>query len=136
MKVVKYFPKSKVRSFIKIILDTGTNTNITGNKNIFPKITHVANKSVILGDGSAKFSVLGIGVIYISIGNYYIQLHDVLYVPQLQDTLFSITEHIKYELCKVDASNNKYNLIFPTLHIRSLIVHEVFIPITPSISKF
>ena len=95
-KIVKYFSKAKLRSFIKIILNTGVTKHMTGNTDLFAKIPPVTNKFVILGDGTTKHPVLGIGIIHVNIGNYFIQLHDVLYVPQLQDTLFSITEHIKY----------------------------------------
>ena len=38
-KVVKYFPKLKLWSFIKMILDTGTTKYMTGNKDLFAKVT-------------------------------------------------------------------------------------------------
>ena len=51
-----------------------------------------------------------------------------LYVPRLDDTLFSITEHIKYTHCSFIGDDNKYTLKFLTFSIPAIIINEVFIP--------
>ena len=47
---------------------------------------------VILGDGATKLKVHEIGTIAGEI-HFLIELHDVLYVPEISDTLYSIIKH-------------------------------------------
>ena len=51
-----------------------------------------------------------------------------LYVPRLDDALFFITEHIKYNNFSFIENNNKYTLNFATFSIPAMIINEAFIP--------
>ena len=48
---------------------------------------------VVLGDDVTKLKVHGVGNIALEIQNKFIELHDVLYVPYISDTLYSIIKH-------------------------------------------
>ena len=45
-------------------------------------------------DGETILHITGIGAILIKVYIYIIEIENLLYVPQLDETLFSITEHI------------------------------------------
>ena len=66
------------------------------------------NQVVILVDGSTTLPICGVDIIRLKIGIYILEIYNVLYVPRLDDTLFSITEHIKYNNCLFIGNNNKY----------------------------
>ena len=78
-----------------MILDTGATKHMSGQLALFTNLTNVTNSYVTLGDGTTKLQVLGKGTIKINIVTFVVELHNVLLVPDLEDTLFSITEHIQ-----------------------------------------
>ena len=62
---------------------------------------------------------------------HVVELHNVLFVPDLEDTLFSITEHIQSPNCSLKAEKNKYTLSNPTFNIIAKLDNEVHVNITP-----
>ena len=83
-----------------------------GQLALFTNLTKVTDSYVTLGDGTTKLQVLGKGTIKINIETFVVELHNVLLVPDLEDPLFSITEHIqspKYSL-KAEKINTPYSI--------------------------
>ena len=74
------------------------------------------------------------GTIRLKIGIRILEIENMLYVPRLDDTLFSITEHIKYTYCLFIGDDNKYTLNFLTFFIPAIIINEVSIPYEYKIS--
>ena len=68
------------------------------------------------------------GTIRLKIGIRILEIENMLYVPRLDDTLFSITEHIKYTHCLFIGDDNKSTLNFLTFSIPAIIINEVSIP--------
>ena len=57
------------------------------------------------------------------------KLQNVLYVPSLSTSLFSIKEHAQYEQCSLRVENNRFFLSFPTYTIKKLISDELSITV-------
>ena len=89
--------------------------------------TFPSNQVVVLADGITTLPICGVDIIQLKIGIYILDIENMLYVPRLDDTLFFITKHIKYNNCLFFGNNNKYTLTFPTLSIPAMIINEVFI---------
>ena len=115
VRISKYLQSP--RTTTKIILDTGATQHMTGDMHIFLTLTiqlmFPSNQVVVLVDGSTTLPICGVGAIRLKIGIYILEIENMLYVPRLDDTIFSITEHIKYSNCSFIGNNNKYTLIFP-----------------------
>ena len=72
-----------------------------------------SNQVVVLADESTTLPICGVGTIRLKIGIHIPEIGNELYVPRLDDTLFSITEHIKYTNCSFIGDDKKYALNFP-----------------------
>ena len=71
-----------------------------------------------LADGSATLLICGMGTIQLKIGIHILEIENVLYVSRLDDTLFSITEHIKYKtvhLLEMTINTREMFQLFPFL---------------------
>ena len=87
----------------------------------------LSNQVVVLADGSTILPICEVGTIWLKIDIYILEIENVLYVSRLDDTLFSITEHIKYKNCSFIGDNNKYTLHVSTFPIHVMIINEVLI---------
>ena len=91
---------------------------MTGDINMFLTLimqsTFSSNHVVVLIDRSTTLLICGVGTIWLKMCIHILEIKNVLYVPRLDDTLFSITEHIKYKNCSFIGDDNKYTLKFPT----------------------
>ena len=76
-----------------MILDTGGTKHMSGLLNLFTSLTKVNNSYGTLGDRTTQLPVMGKGTIKINIDTHVIELQNVLFVPDLEDTLFFIIEH-------------------------------------------
>ena len=116
---------------MKIILDTGATRHMIGNIKLFNTLHLQLDNNLInivhLADGNTTLPIHGVGNITINIGIHKITLKNVLYVPQLKDTLFSVTEHIKTKDCSFMGTNNQYILIFPKFSVPTMIINEVLL---------
>ena len=65
-----------------------------------------------LEDGKSTTKMLGIGTIKFTVGMYKIHLHNVLYVPSLDGSLFSIKQHMKYVGYFEHSENNTCTITF------------------------
>ena len=98
-----------------MILDSGASRHMSGILSLFTTLSYFNDDSprnVILGNGTATLPMLGFGSIDIPINNYRIILYNVLYIPKLNDTLFSIKEHVRFPQCFFYCAVNKAILSF------------------------
>ena len=79
----------------RMILDTGATRHMTGYKHLFINLIRIYNKFVTFGDELTQLPIHSVGSIRININNNLIQIDSVLYIPGLNDALFSVTDHIK-----------------------------------------
>ena len=68
-----------------------------------------------MADGLNQSKIMGIGTVRLRIlTQLFIELENVLFVPDLITSLFYITTHMNYKGCYFHAENNKTTLEFPT----------------------
>ena len=80
----------------QFILDSVEKKHMYGILKMFTVIKYFTKNYkgiVILGDGVTKLKVHGVVTITVEIQNKIIELHDVLYVPDISNNLYSIIEH-------------------------------------------
>ena len=73
------------------------------NKNLYLQMADYsgATNHVTLGDGHTKSPIKGVGHIYFVVPKgYTIHLHNVMYVPILNVSLFSVKQRMKFVGCK------------------------------------
>ena len=122
-------PKDKLR----LILDSGAFPHMSNCRYSFdsfhPWPASAKVQHVLLADGTSKAPIQGIGSILFSINDFAVRLHNVLYVPTLSTSLFSIKEHAQYQQCSVRIQDNRYFLTFPTYTIKKTIGEELSITV-------
>ena len=115
----------------KMSLYTGATQHMIGDINMFLTLVmqsiFPSNQVIILADGIIVLPLCGVDTIWVKIGIYILEIRNVLYAPRLDDTLFSITEQIKYNNCLFIGNNNTYTLEFPTFYIPAMIINEIFV---------
>ena len=104
---------------------------MSGLNNLFTSLTKVTNCYVTLGIGTTKLLVIDNSTIIIYIYSHVVELQNFLFVPFLEDTLFSITEQIQTKNYSLKAEQNKYTLYYPTLSIYAKLDNEVHVIIKP-----
>ena len=80
---------------------------------------------VLLGDGTTKIPIVGIGTIEITVKGNKLRLHDVLYCPTLNVSLFSTKLHMKYVGCYELSKENICTLAFPTFTFDAINDNEI-----------
>ena len=116
-RAIKYKFTKTLDCSSRMILDTSATRNITGYKYLCINFSRLYNKFVTLGDGLTQLPIHSVGSIVVIINNNLIQIDAVLYMPGLDDTLFSVTKHIKTKGCSMIAKDNQYLLSFPNFTI-------------------
>lgn len=136
-RVAKPIPYSTTTSSsLKMILDSGTTDHMSGNKSLFVQYYPAKNKKfVLLGDGSTTIPISGKGTIDYIVDSHRIILHNVYYVPQLEDTLYSIKQHITFLNCNFHAENNIMTLKYPKFTLNASIEDEVQVTLLPTPAK-
>ena len=89
-------------------------------------------KTVKLGDGTSQCAILGVGTIQITTNNKTIKLHNVLYVPDLDVSLFSVKTHMTIQGCFEHCENNTCTLAFPTFTFDAITNNEIEFYARPS----
>ena len=74
--------------------------------------------------------ILGIGSVLLNINNYILRLQNVLYVPSLSTSLFSLKEHAQYANCSIRIENNRFFISFPTYTIKKKIGDDLSLTFT------
>ena len=81
----------------KLVLDSGAFPHMSNDKNAFVTFLNwpptARARHVMLADKDCTAPIEGFGTIAISINGFNIRLHNVLYVPALSTSLFSVKEH-------------------------------------------
>ena len=100
----------------KIIIDSGATHHMFNDLSYFTDIfewkpTSKNQKYVHLADDT-KLKIEGIGHIDMTIEGKRIRIPDVLYIPALHSSLFSVRQHIAYQGCAVLAFNNSVTITF------------------------
>ena len=111
-----------------MVLHSGASRHMSGILSLFTTISYFNDNSprnVILGDGTSTLPMLGFGSIDITINNYRIILDNVLYIPKLNDTLFSIKEHVRFPQCSFYCVDNKATLSFKDIDFILSINQEI-----------
>ena len=79
---------------------------------------NAATNHVLLADGSTRTKISGVGTVKFSLPNStVIEMENILYVPSLSSSLFSVRQHIAYNNCKMRSEGNTLRLIFPNFTI-------------------
>ena len=136
-RVAKPIPYSTTTSSsLKMILDSGTTNHMSGNKSLFVQYYPAQDTQfVLLGDGSTTIPISGKGTIDYIVDSHRIILHNVYYVPQLEDTLYSIKQHITFLDCNFHAEDNIMTLKYPTFTLQASIEDEVQVTLLPTPAK-
>eukprot|EP00957_Ditylum_brightwellii_P201914 15327791-Ditylum_brightwellii.AAC.1 len=117
-----------------MILDSGATKHMSGLLKLFKSLhlfPSVYNGYVVLGDGSTKLPICGIRSIIINVQNKIIQLDGVLYVPDLQDMLFSTLQHGRYPDCSFLIKGGCATLEFPNFKLEAKTEKEITVDIAP-----
>jgi deoxyuridine 5'-triphosphate nucleotidohydrolase len=133
--------KSSTLTF-PFVIDSGATDHMCNNRNLFTSIQPASpsQSSVKLGDGTTRCTVQGIGTIRLQIQDNIIELHNTLFVPSLDTSLFSVKQHMKLQGCYTHCESNTCTLAFPTFTINAITDHEIHIfptkPTSPSEPTF
>ena len=99
---------------------------MSGNKSLFVQYTPLTKTQfVLLGDDSTTIPISGNGTIDCIVDSHRIILHDVYNVPQIEDTLYSIKQHIAFLNCNFHAEDNVMTLKYPSFTLLISIDDEV-----------
>ncbi len=127
-----YYPhpssqRSNDSSSYRFVVDSGANKHMCNAKSLFTTFQTVTSSSsyVKLGDGKHTCPIRGLGTIQYFVNNNVIRLHDVLYVPDLDVSLYSIKQHMKIQGCYEHSENNICTLAYPTFSFDATTDNEI-----------
>jgi len=107
-----------------IIADSGANFHMFREKEFFTSITPITGQ-VILGDGTTKLDILGVGIVKCTIGSNTLIIPNVRYVLSLAESIYSLFLHIKQPNHGLESSfESGLKIIFPSFHTTALIGSE------------
>jgi hypothetical protein len=89
-----------------IIADSGANFHMFRDPEFFVSMSQ-ASGNVILGDGTTKLSMKGVGRIKCKIGDHTLFVDGVRYVPDLSELIYSLFLHIKLPDHSIQSSSDK-----------------------------
>jgi len=92
-------------------------------------------RGVVLADGVTTAPIKGSGSIEFKIKDNMFRLNNVLYVPALSSSLFSIKQHCQYKGCYFHSENNIATLAFPSFTTTFPIKDELYLHTTPIIHE-
>ena len=113
-----------------MILDIGATKYMSGLLSLFITLTNVKNCYVTLGDDTVKLHVIDKGAIHVCIYSHVVGLQRLFFIPDLDDTLFSVTEHIKVTNCSLKTEKSSCILHYPIFSIKPKLDNEVYMNIT------
>jgi len=109
-----------LRSITNFILDSGTNGHMVNAKHLFISMHPYKGPIpyITLKDGSTRCPIKGIGTIEIlTKSNHKIRLHNVIYIPVLNVSLFSGKQHMQSVGCSEHSNKNSCMIVFPSTNI-------------------
>ena len=109
------------------VVDSGASEHMCNNKHLFISMQNrdPTKYFVRLGDGKQTCPIHGVGTIQYEIKHNIIVLHGVLYVPDLDVSLYSIKLHMKFQGCYEHSENNKCTIAYPTFSIDAITKNEI-----------
>ena len=113
-----------------MILDTSATKHMANLLDLFITLIKVKNCYVTLCNGTTKINVMGKSLIRVYMDSHVVELQHIFFVPNLEDTLFSVTEHIQSSNCSLKTEKNSYTLYYPTFSINAKLDNEVQVNIT------
>ena len=120
----------------RFILDSGAFPHMCNQKslftNLYPWGKHESIQAVTLADGVTTSPILGIGNVSFYLDDHNITLTNVLFVPALSDSLFSIKQHSMYQGNYFHVENNIATLAFPKSTHSIPIADEIYITVHPT----
>ena len=109
------------------VIDSGATDHMCNSRSLFTDLKDCSQSSrvVTLGDGKRQCPILGIGTIEFMTSSKFIRLHDVLYVPNLDVSLYSVKLHMTVQGCFEHSENNHCTVAFPHFSIDANVNKEI-----------
>ena len=106
----------------KFIVNSGPFPHMVNNLKLFTHMrkwpANAATGHVLLANGNTKTKISGVGTVPFSLPNSTVlEIENVLYVPTLSSSIFSIRQQIAYDDCHMRSQGNTLQLIFSTFTI-------------------
>ena len=123
---------------ITFVIDSGAYPHMCNTMAAFSEFSErllPGMKDVVLADGTTTAPIKGIGSMEFWIDKHMYRLHNVIYVPQLSHSLFSIKEHCKWKGCYFHAENNVATIAFPKFITSIKIKEEIYLQVKPIIHE-
>ena len=118
----------------RFIIDSGAFPHMCNSQQLFTTIypwTSKQNQHVTLADGQTNSKIEGIGTIEFTINNNKVTLHNVLLVPTLSHSLFSVKQHCSLPGTYFHSESNVATLAFPTFLHSVPIADEIYMDVIP-----
>ena len=110
------------------VVDSGATDHMCNDRQLFTSIHEYPsppNRFVKLGDGKTKIPIRGIGTIQYEVNNKIIILHNTLFVPDLDVSLYSIKQHMSIQGCYEHSENGICTIAYPIFSFQANIDHEI-----------
>jgi hypothetical protein len=115
-----------------IIADSGANFLMFKKAEFFEFILP-AKGSVLLGDGTTKIPIQGIGTVRCNVGSHVLVLENVRHVPTLEESINSLLIHIKQRHHSLQSCfESGFQIVFPTFQTQAVIgKDDIYLNATP-----
>eukprot|EP00957_Ditylum_brightwellii_P182324 13890087-Ditylum_brightwellii.AAC.1 len=100
------------------VLDSGSNDHMCNKKEYFTTLQQSPVDYFTLGDRKTRLPCKGVGTVQIQISKYVLRLINILFVPDLDCSLYSIKRHMRLPGYSQHADDD-YTLAFPTFLIHA-----------------
>jgi len=138
LRLAKNSKSTNIRHSMKypVIADSGANFHMFWDREFFVNITPATGR-VLLGDGKTALPIEGVGTIHCVINGHDLLLHNVRYVPELSESVYSLFLHIKYPGHSLNSSfENGLFIGFPNFVTKALVgEHDIYIDARPKFSE-
>ena len=128
VRTANHMPSSELLTSNFCIIDSGASTHMCPAKQAFISYT-VTSHSYVTVANNIKAPCLGKGTAVFYLHNKFIKLDNVLHIPDLNNTLFSISEHRRHRGCYFIADSDGSFLQFPNFRLKVDDSKECTIPI-------
>ncbi len=115
-----------------VIADSGANYHMFKEREFFVDL-QPAKGSVLLGDGKTIIDIQGIGTVCCRIDDHLVTLHDVRYIPNLGESIYSLFVHIKSPKHGLNSTSDQGLFIqFPEFSTKAIIgTTDIYLNMTP-----
>lgn len=119
-----------------IIADSGANFHMFKEVEFFTSLTPTQGH-LILGDGTTKLPIHGIGTATCRIGQNILQIEDVQYVPALGESIYSLFRHIQSPKLVLNSSYEEgIHIVFPTFQTKAVLgLNDIYLDAVPIIEN-